>query len=515
LEPAPDFLKQLWKRRVVQFGALYVGAAWLLLQVAVLIEETLELPNWVDQVTLLLLAIGFPVTLILAWAQDARVDEPATAPSSASSAPIVPPQDAPSVAVLPLRARESDEFEQLTAEGLTDDITTLPTAVKGIRVAPRPAVARALGPSDDPLQIADDLGCRYAFTGSVRRNGDKLRVSCELTDIANRAQAWSQRFDRDMEDIFAIQDEIAKGVVVAVGGVIARVEGARALRQRPDDLRAWELTRRAMTVAWDWRPETLAQALLDARKAVEFDPHYALAHGWLANILAFRAAAGWSDDVETERQEALREADETCRLGFDNGEALWPAHMAYWAAGSPDRSVQAHEATVSRQPDIFLPFPFALGSAGVAYARLGRVDEGLTLLRQVQRAFPNDEWGAVWARVFVGYAELCRRNYALVADVLTNSPSEHDGICRVIALMNSGRQDEAITDFRRWKTANPAIRLDHYIDYFKSYVHSDKSVGAELSDGLARLKDAMEAYRTPPTGRESCQSGQLFHLAAA
>jgi TolB-like protein len=394
------------------------------------------------------------------------------------------------IVVLPFRARANDDLEQVTAEGLTDDVTTLLTSVRTLNVAPRTSLRRTLEPNDNVIQIAKDLSCRYAVTGSVRRSGDKLRVSVELIDVTDNQQKWSQRFDRPAEDIFAIQDEIAKGVVVAVGGVITRVESARALREHPDSLQAWELTRRAMSVAWDWRPETLRQGMLDARKALEYDPNYALAHAWLSNILAWRAATGWSVNVDSERREAIREADEAVRLGYDNAEALWPAQMAYWAAGSPHRAVELYERTIARQPDFFLAFPFSMGGAGVSYARVGRVDEGLALIRQFECAFPNDEWGAVWTRVFVGYSELCRGNYARVAEVLVNPPSEHDGMCRVVALMCLGRDDEAKEQFLRLKGANPAIALDHFIAYFADY-SADRSIGAELSSGLARLRDIL------------------------
>jgi TolB-like protein len=228
----------------------------------------------------------------------------ASVPVSSKSVPAQPQRAAGGsrIVVLPFRARANDDVEMVTAEGLTDDVTTLLTSVKGLNVTPRTSLRRTLEPSDNVIQIAKDLSCRYAVTGSVRRSGDKLRVSVELIDVNDNQQKWSQRFDRSTEDIFAIQDEIAKGVVVAVGGVITRVESARALREHPDSLQAWELTRRAMSVAWDWRPETLQQGMLDARKALEYDPNCALAHAWLSNILAWRAATGWSVNVEIERR---------------------------------------------------------------------------------------------------------------------------------------------------------------------------------------------------------------------
>jgi adenylate cyclase len=401
------------------------------------------------------------------------------------------------IVVLPFRARANDDVEMVTAEGLTDDVTTLLTSVKGLSVTPRTSLRRTLEPSDNVIQIARDLSCRYAVTGSVRRSVDKLRVSVELIDVNDNQQKWSQRFDRSAEDIFAIQDEIAKGVVVAVGGVIYRSEGVRALREHPDSLQAWELVRRASSVGWDWRPETLQQGMLDARKALEFDPNYAMAHGWLSHILAFRVAAGWSRDVEAERAEALREADETVRLGFDNCDALWLVIAAYWAAGSPERSTQLYERSIQRRPDIFVTMPFTMGVAGVGYAQAGRVEEGLALIRRFEIEHPNDEWGAVWTRVFVGYAELCRGNYARAADVLVNPPSEHDGMCRVVALMCLQRDGEALAQYSSLRKANPAIALGHYVDYFKTF-SADRAVGAELSANLGRLRDALKAAGEVP-----------------
>jgi adenylate cyclase len=489
-----NLFQELKRRKVFRVAAAYVVLAWLLVQITTTILPTFEAPQWVAQSIILLLVIGLPITLIMAWAYEMTPDgiRAETGAASESKQNIESPNivsNAPFIVVLPFRARESDEVEQLTAEGLTDDITTLLTLVKDVKVAPRQAVARRLAPDDDGLQIARELGARYAVTGSVRRNGDKLRVSTELTDIHEKEQKWSLKFDRSTADIFAIQDEIAKGVVGTLGGVISRVEGARALRQPPDNLQAWELTLRSMSIVFDWRPETLQRGMLDARKAIELDPNYALAHAVLAMTLSWRSVSGWTDDFRAEREESAREADKAAKLGYDNPEALWMVIAAYWAS-STKRSVELYERSIARQPDIFLAAPFALAHAGVAYARIGREEEGIALIEKFRDTFPNDEYGAIWTRVFFGYSELCRRNYDLTADLLANTASEHDGMCRVIALMNSDQEEEGIAEFKRWKEANPAIKLDHYIEYFKGY-HVDESIGAELSGALMRLKETL------------------------
>jgi len=489
-----NLFNELKRRKVFRVVAAYAVVAWLLIQIATGILPTFDAPQWVTQSIIFLLILGFPIALIMAWAYEMTPDgirsdtgavpEPTRGNETADLV-----SNAPFIVVLPFRARESDEVELLTAEGLTDDITSLLTLVRDVKVVPRQAVARRLNPDDDGLEIARKLGGRYTLTGSVRRNGDQLRVSTELTDIHENEQKWSLKFDRTTADIFAIQDEIAKGVVSTLGGVISRVEGARALRLLPDNLQAWELTRRAMSVTFDWRPETLQRGMLDARKATELDPNYALAHAVLAMILSWRSVSGWTDVFRTERDESAREADKAAKLGYDNAEALWMIIDAYWAT-SPKRSVELYERSIARQPDIFIAAPFALAHAGVAYARIGREEEGIALIKHFRDTYPNDLYGAVWTQAFIGYSELCRRNYALTADLLVNTASEHDGMCRVIALMNSNQEEEAVAEFNRWKEANPAIKLDHYTEYFKGY-HIDLSIGAELSAALLRLKEVL------------------------
>jgi TolB-like protein len=489
-----NLIQELKRRKVFRVAAVYAIVAWLLVQIVTSVMPTFAAPQWVSQSIIFILALGLPIAVVFAWAfeitpEGIRADTGVLSDSMQSTGTANSTSNAPFIVVLPFRARESDEVELLTAEGLTDDITTLLTLVKDVKVAPRQAVVRRLAPDDDALNIARDLGGRYVLTGSVRRSGDKLRVSTELTDLYDKEQKWSLKFDRPTADIFAIQDEIAKGVVSTLGGVISRVEGARALAQRPENLQAWELTRRAMSIAFDWRLETLHQGMLDARKAIELDPNYALAHAILAMILSWRSVSGWTEDFKAEREESAREADIAAKLGYDNAEALWMVIDAYWAS-SPKRSVELYERSIARQPDFFLSAPFGLAHAGVAYARIGREEEGIALIKQYQDTFPNDEYGAVWARVFLGYSEICLRHYDLTAELLANASSEHDGMCCVIALMNSNQEEEAIAEYCRWKDANPLIKLDHYAEYFKGY-HVDKSIGAELSAALVRLKELL------------------------
>jgi adenylate cyclase len=233
-----DLFQELKRRKVFRVTAAYAVVAWMLIEIATVILPTFEAPQWVTQSIVLILILGFPIALVLAWAYEIGPDgiraDKGTVPEPTQSTETVElVSNAPMIVVLPFRARASDEVGLLTAEGLTDDITSLLTFVRDVKVAPRQAIARRLDPDDDGFEIARKLGGRYVLTGSVRRSGDQLRVSTELTDIHEKEQKWSLKFDRRSADIFAIQDEIAKGVVGTLGGVISRVESARALRRSP------------------------------------------------------------------------------------------------------------------------------------------------------------------------------------------------------------------------------------------------------------------------------------------
>lgn len=396
-------------------------------------------------------------------------------------------QTNPSIIVMPFRTRPNDEMEMFTADALVDEISTLLTGLQGINVIPRYAAGFTLAPGVDPMENAAKIGANYVVTGSVRREGPKLRVRAVLTNMLDNKQEWSDKYDSDMEDIFAIEDEVAKGVVGALGGKIAHIEAIRASRQAPENLRAWELTRRALGVALNWTPEIMAESVKACRMALKLDPDYALAHSYLAYFLSWRVVQGWTEEPEVERKAAESHADRAMQLSRKDAEVLSAVGDTYRLLSGPQRAVQFYEERLSIDEDIFMPWPISLPIMGISYAQFGLIDRARELVAQFEDKFPNDDMGRVWSRVTLGYIELCELNYETVAELHVNPVSEYNAMCRVIALIKLGRNGEALREYNRQKAARASLSLDHYVQHFKTY-HVDNKIGAELSNALAELR---------------------------
>ncbi len=396
----------------------------------------------------------------------------------------------PSILVLPFRARPHDEMELFTADALVDEISILLSGMRGLNVIPRFVAGISLAPREDPMAIAAKIGAHYIVTGNVRRESQKLRVRAVLTNMIDGRQVWAQKFDSDMSNIFAIEDEVAHGVVGALGGKIAQIEAIRASRQKPENLRAWELSRRALTAAMDWRPETLANSIHDCTRAIELDANYAHAHAYLAFFLAWRIAQGWTSDPVTERMLSREHIETALALSDQDAEILSAVGDCYRMLKGPRAAVDFYDAMLKRDPDIFTPWPVALPIMGIAYGQAGNYERAIACVEAFELKFPSDDMGRIWSRVALGYIELCERNYARVANLHDNPPSEYNAICRVIALVQLKRIDEAQAAFQQLQSQNPALSVDHYIEHFKTY-HVDLAISAELSGALLTLKNTL------------------------
>src|SRR5947209_6990316 len=207
--------------------------------------------------------------------------------------------DRPAIAVLPFTNMSGDREQDYFSDGISEDIITALSKLRWFFVVARNSSFVYKGRAVHIHEIARELGVRYVVEGSVRRSGNRVRISAQLNDAATGSHLWAERYDRELADIFAVQDEITEAIVAAIEPQLYAAESFRARRKSPDNMDAWDLVMRALSHYWrvTRQDNIVAQALLE--KAIAIDPNYGQALGVLAASHTFSAHMGWEDMAAT------------------------------------------------------------------------------------------------------------------------------------------------------------------------------------------------------------------------
>src|SRR6478672_10578367 len=218
-------LADLKRRRLVRVLVLYAVVGWVVIEVASVVLPALQLPSWAVTLVTVLVVLGFPIAAALAWASDTQ---PATSPTVpmpapeplAASAPSPPTAIASegrhSVAVLPFVNMSGDPENEYFSDGIAEEILNLLTKLPQLKVASRTSSFAYKGKEASIPTVARELGVGSVLEGSVRRAGDHVRISAQLIDTASDSHLWSETYDRELKDVFAIQDDIARSIAEAL-----------------------------------------------------------------------------------------------------------------------------------------------------------------------------------------------------------------------------------------------------------------------------------------------------------
>ena len=207
----------------------------------------------------------------------------------------LPLPDRPAIAVLPFTNMSGEPEQEYFSDGISEDIITALSKLRWFFVIARNSSFIYKGKAVHMKQIAEELGVRYVVEGSVRKGGDRVRITAQLNDVATGSHLWAERYDRGLADVFAVQDEITENIVAAIEPKLYAAESFRAQRKPPDSMDAWDLVMRALSHYWrvTRQDNVVAQALLE--KAIAIDPSYGQALGVLATSYMFTAHMGWMD----------------------------------------------------------------------------------------------------------------------------------------------------------------------------------------------------------------------------
>jgi TolB-like protein/Tfp pilus assembly protein PilF len=313
--------------------------------------------------------------------------------------------DRPAIAVLPFTNMSGDAEQEYFSDGITEDIITALSKLRWFFVIARNSSFIYKGRAAHIREVGDELGVGYVVEGSVRRSGDRVRITAQLNDVATGSHIWAERYDRSLADVFAVQDEITEAIVAAIEPQLYRAENFRAQRKPPDSMDAWDLVMRALSHYWrvTRQDNVVAQALLE--KAIAIDPHYGQALGVLASSHTFCAHMGW-ENMQTAVETAERAALAALRA---DGEDPW-AHQAlgcvYLFTRQFDNSLAEFELALRLNPN----FSLAQGYYGLALSYCGRWEEADAAARRALRLSPRDPFCAVYAGI-AAYAQFVGRNY--------------------------------------------------------------------------------------------------------
>jgi adenylate cyclase len=368
----------------------------------------------------------------------------------------------PSIAILPFDNLSGDPDQAYFADGMVEEIAAGVSAIRWLTVIGRNSSFTFKDASDTPVQIARALGARYLLKGSVRKAGDRVRITTHPLDGGDGAQIWTERFEGSLADIFQLQDDIAEGVVGAIEPSLRRAEIARIKRNRQDDLDAYDLYLRALSHMYEVTPEGRIAALELAGKALEIDPDYAEAHGVAA--WCYFARSLWETGFISDeyRQGALRHARAVLALQTEDASTLADAAISLALV---KRDLEAALALIDRALEINPSSVQAHGHGAVINAWAGNRDRAIELGERSLKLSPFDPLsvmplaGMAGARLangeFEAAVELARKGLQIYP---THMPSH---LILIAGLIRLGRQEAAAAAAANFIEISPKFRVSH------------------------------------------------------
>ncbi|MCH6581761.1 MAG: adenylate/guanylate cyclase domain-containing protein [Proteobacteria bacterium] len=395
-----------------------------------------------------------------------------------------PSRNKSSIAVLPFVNMSADPEQEFFADGIAEDLLTKLTNILGLFVIARNSSFRYKGKAVDVRQIAEELGVRYVLEGSVRKAGNRVRVTAQLIEAASGSHLWAEAYDRDLTDVFAVQDDITVNVVKALQVTLLEGEQARVWHRSTDNLEAWSCLTRA-TAHFDHATVEENRAGIELlERAVELDPDYASAWAWLGWLLSHEVRFLWADDPDAVMARAAQCADKA--LALDDG--LAEAHMllafVHVLRRDFDNAIAHAERGVALGPsnaNVVALLAFNLN-------RVGRPEEALAWVEKAMRLSPmSPSWFIVvraHALRLLGRFEEAMKAYKAAIAATPGYISPYIGLTVCYAEM--GREHDAQEQARKVLKLDPRFSIARHLSTpgYKDKSLNERSARALRQAGL-------------------------------
>jgi adenylate cyclase len=363
--------------------------------------------------------------------------------------------DKPSIAVLPFQNMSGDPEQEYFADGMVEDITTELSRIRWLFVIARNSTFTYKGQAVDVKQVARELGVRYVLEGSVRKGGNRVRVTAQMIDATSGAHIWAERYDRDLSDIFAVQDEITASVAGVIEPALAEAEQQRALRKLPERLDAWEAYQRGLWHFNKYGPEENKTAQIFFRQAIALDPNFAPGHYGYALALQWEIWHFSTRPFSEVQGIPLEEA--RIAVSLDDKDATAHAvlaHMRMWGGEWEAAIAEARTALVLNPNSSFV-----ISMLGCVLGFGGYREEALDRLRQAMRASPHDPLTWLWT-TWTGVIQFYSRKFDAALETLHQVVRLRPGytpahVLIAASLAHLGRLDEARDVLSRAQVRDP------------------------------------------------------------
>ncbi|MDA9427140.1 winged helix-turn-helix domain-containing tetratricopeptide repeat protein [Bradyrhizobium sp. CCBAU 53380] len=372
---------------------------------------------------------------------------PATEPMESTAEPkALSAEHRPWIAVLPFTNLSGEREQEYLADGITEDIITALTRFRWLFVVARNSSFAYKDRSLDAKQIAQELGVEYLIEGSVRKSGQRMRISAQLVEARSRRHIWAERYDLELTDVFAVQDEIAERVAGAIEPELLKTEGAQAAARHTGNMTAWDIVRRGTWHFHQVTRENHHKARELFRQAAKLDRELPEGHLWLGRVNAGLVAYGWSDNRVADLREGTEAALKAVQLDERNPYAHYSLAIISAYADQLEQSISAARKAIEISPS------FALGHLilGTALLFNGSATEAISPLEYGLRLSRHDPQGFAWfnmlalARLFSGRPEAALEAAARALQVRPNWPTSLEVLVCCCGTLE--KWDEA----RRW-----------------------------------------------------------------
>jgi adenylate cyclase len=395
----------------------------------------------------------------------------------------------PTVAVLPLRTIGGTENDTYFGDGITDEIITGLSRSRGLYVIARSSTLRYREREKRDLrQIASELDVRYVLDGSVQRQGKRLRINTELTDVAANHPIWAERFEGSTDELFEFQDRITASILGSLEPRVRAVEAARVGDRPTESLDAYHCVLKAMALLYLFTSESYQAAGELLERAIALDPSYAQAYAYLAWWLNFRIGEGWSLNPDADRARALTVSQRAIELDREDAFVLAVGgHVLAFLGRKPREAIDLFDQALAINQNS----AFAWGLSALTLSYLGRPDEALERLQNVWRLNPFDPLN-FYFWITSGIAEFVAGRYAEAIAWLRKSRRANPrfiACLRMLAasLALSGDEVEAHAVARDLLAIEPPFRVSTFVSWYP----------LQRKDDLARLEAGLLAAGLP------------------